>query len=170
MKRVYLDSCIFVAYFSKLPKEYERKDQIINVLSVFSQLEIELWTSMWAITEMVKILILNNHAKPEEVYEIERDIVNACRIEGLKLNFSEVSPLKGYDFKEFFYHIRQGILRHSSGLGDVMHSIIMKNNDLEYVLTFDEKDDFKKIPGLTVLHPRDIILDVSMQKKAEAVH
>ena len=39
-----------------------------------------------------------------------------------------------------------------------MHSIIMKNNGIEQILTFDEKDDFKKIPGFTVLHPKDIKL------------
>ena len=31
----------------------------------------------------------------------------------------------------------------------------MKNNGIDYILTFDEKDDFKQIPGLTVFHPRN---------------
>jgi len=35
----------------------------------------------------------------------------------------------------------------------------MKNNRVAEILTFDEKDDFKKIPDLTVLHPRDIKLN-----------
>ena len=29
-------------------------------------------------------------------------------------------------------------------------------NGIENILTFDEKDDFKQIPGLTVLHPKDM--------------
>ena len=35
----------------------------------------------------------------------------------------------------------------------------MHNNGVATILTFDEKDDFKQIPDLTVLHPRDIKLD-----------
>ncbi len=44
------------------------------------------------------------------------------------------------------------------GVGDVIHSVIMNNNGGADILTFDEKDDFKKIPDLTVLHPRDVTL------------
>lgn len=32
----------------------------------------------------------------------------------------------------------------------------MKNNGITDILTFDEKDDLKQLPGLTVLHPKDI--------------
>ena len=59
---------------------------------------------------------------------------------------------------EFFFHVREGIFTYHSGVGDVIHSVIMNNNGVAHILTFDEKDDFKKIPGLTVLHPRDVTL------------
>ena len=52
--------------------------------------------------------------------------------------------------------MKQGILKYHSGVGDVIHSVIMKNNGIADILTFDEKDDFKQIPDLTVLHPKDI--------------
>jgi predicted nucleic acid-binding protein len=68
----------------------------------------------------------------------------------------DVSPKKDYDFAEFFYDVRQGILSYHSGVGDIIHSVIMRNNGISSILTFDEKDDFKQIPGLTVLHPKDI--------------
>ena len=55
--------------------------------------------------------------------------------------------------------MKQGILKYHSGVGDVIHSVIMKNNSIAYILTFDEKDDFKQIPDLTVLHPKDIKID-----------
>jgi len=35
----------------------------------------------------------------------------------------------------------------------------MKNNKVSDILTFDEKDDFKSIPDLTVLHPKDVKLE-----------
>ena len=68
----------------------------------------------------------------------------------------KVSPSPDYDFREFFFHVRRGILAYHSGVGDVIHSVIMKNNGVSDILTFDEKDDFKKIPGLRVIHPRDV--------------
>jgi hypothetical protein len=34
----------------------------------------------------------------------------------------------------------------------------MKNNDIAEILTFDEKNDLKQIPDLTVLHPKDVRL------------
>jgi predicted nucleic acid-binding protein len=92
------------------------------------------------------------------VAEIESQLVSERRLASLKLYFAEVSPQKDYDFVEFFYHVRQGILRFHSGVGDVIHSVIMKNNSIETILTFDEKDDFKQLPGLTVLLPKDIRL------------
>ena len=76
----------------------------------------------------------------------------------MKILLIEVSPDRDYDFSEFFYHVRQGILMFHSGVGDIIHSVIMKNNGIGDILTFDEKDDFKQIPGLTVLHPKDIKL------------
>ncbi len=88
--------------------------------------------------------------------EIESQLVSEKRLGGLKIQIVDVSPEKDYDFAEFFYHVKQGILRYHSGVGDVIHSVIMKNNGISQILTFDEKDDFKQIPDLTVLHPRDV--------------
>ena len=93
-----------------------------------------------------------------EVSAIEDRLVNERRLQGLRVLFVDVSPRKDYDFPEFFYYVKQGILPHHSGVGDVIHSVIMKNNGITDILTFDEKDDFKKIPGLTVMHPRDITI------------
>jgi predicted nucleic acid-binding protein len=91
-----------------------------------------------------------------DVADIEGQLMNERRLKNLKLEIIEVSPEKGYDFTEFFYHLRQGILKYHSGVGDIIHSVIMKNNAITDILTFDEKDDFKQIPGLVVLHPKDI--------------
>ena len=90
------------------------------------------------------------------VAEIESQLMSERRLKNLKIGLVEVSPDKDYDFAEFFYHVRQGILKYHSGVGDIIHSVIMKNNGITDILTFDEKDDFKQIPGLTVLHPKDI--------------
>ena len=93
-----------------------------------------------------------------EVAEIENRLVSEKRLGGLKIYFADVSPQKDYDFSEFFYHVRQGVLKYHSGLGDVIHSVIMKNNGIDQVLTFDAKTDFTQIPDLTVIHPKDVKL------------
>ncbi|HPN54574.1 MAG TPA: type II toxin-antitoxin system VapC family toxin [Candidatus Moranbacteria bacterium] len=160
MNKIYLDTNIFVSYYSDEDSNRKQKEAVIAAFKVFEQLgDVELWTSMWTITEMVKVLIRNIKMDPEIVSEIEKELLNESRLLNLKIRFADVSPIKDYDFKEFFYHIRNGILNYNSGVGDVMHSIIMKNNDIKHILTFDGKDDFKKIPELTVINPKDVKLD-----------
>jgi predicted nucleic acid-binding protein len=157
MKRIYVDSNVLIAHYSVDKTEEAKKKLMDNALAVFAQLkDVQLWTSMWAITEMVNILVSRKKMNRGDVAEIENQLVNERRLKNLKIYFSEVSPRKDYDFAEFFYHVRQGILKYHSGVGDIIHSVIMKNNGIADILTFDEKDDFKQIPDLTVLHPKDI--------------
>jgi predicted nucleic acid-binding protein len=157
MKRIYLDSNILIAHYAVDKAEEPKKKMVESALTVFAQLrDLQLWTSMWAITEMVNILVSNKKMGRGDVAEIESQLISERRVQNLKIHFADVSPSRDYDFVEFFYHVRQGILKYHSGVGDVIHSVIMKNNEITEILTFDEKDDFKQIPGLTVLHPKDI--------------
>lgn len=157
MRRIYLDSNILIAHYSSEKAEEAKHQQVDNALRVFAQLkDLQLCTSMWAITEMVNILVSSKKMDRGVVAEIESQFVSERRLGGLKISLVDVSPQRDYDFAEFFYNVKQGILRYHSGVGDVIHSIIMKNNGINDILTFDEKDDFKQIPDLTVLHPKDI--------------
>ncbi|MBZ5690059.1 MAG: type II toxin-antitoxin system VapC family toxin [Acidobacteriia bacterium] len=157
MNRLYLDSNVLIAFHSTDKPEEAKRKAVQNALTVFADLkDLRLCTSMWAITEMVNILISRKNLDRGTVAEIESQLVNEKRLQGLKIQIIDVSPEKDYDFAEFFYHVKQGILKYHSGVGDVIHSVIMKNNHIFQILTFDEKDDFKQIPGLTVLHPEDV--------------
>jgi predicted nucleic acid-binding protein len=157
MRRIYIDSNVLIAYFSTDKAEESKKKMVENALGVFAQLkDTQLCTSMWAITEMVNILISSKGIDRTEVAEMENQLVSERRLQKLKIHIVEVSPDKDYDFVEFFYHLKQSILKYHSGVGDVIHSVIMKNNGITEILTFDEEDDFKQIPGLTVFHPKDI--------------
>jgi predicted nucleic acid-binding protein len=157
MNRIYLDSNILIAYYADDKTEETKRKLVDSALNVFAELkDAQLCTSMWAVTEMVNVLVSSKKMDRGAVAEIESQLVNEKRLQNLKIEFVDVSPQDDYDFAEFFYHVRQGILKYHSGVGDIIHSIIMKNNDITYILTFDEKDDFKKIPGLTVMHPKDI--------------
>jgi predicted nucleic acid-binding protein len=159
MKRIYVDSNVLIAHYAIDKPEESNKKLVENALSVFAQLkDVQIWTSMWAVTEMVNILVSHKKMNRLDVAEIENQLVNERRVRNLKIYFCEVSPRKDYDFAEFFYHVRQGILKYHSGVGDIIHSVIMKENDIAHILTFDEKADFKQIPDLTVMHPRDIKL------------
>lgn len=157
MKCIYLDSNILIAHYLVDKVEEPKKALVEGALAVFAQLkDVQLCTSMWAIAEMVNILVSNKKMNRGEVAEIESQLVSERRLKNLKIYLAEVSPQKDYDFGEFFYHVRQANLKYHSGVGDIIHSVIMKNNGITEILTFDEKNDFKQIPGLTVLHPKDI--------------
>lgn len=154
-----MDSNILIAYHATDKAEETKKKMVENALAAFAQLkDTQLCTSMWAVTEMVNILASNKKVDRSEVAEIESQLVSEKRLQKLKIHFIEVSPEKDYDFTEFFFHVKQSILKYHSGVGDIIHSVIMKNNAITEILTFDEKDDFKQIPGLIVYHPKDIKL------------
>ena len=160
MRQIYLDSNILIAHYSLDKAEETKKTMVEKALDVFAELkDVQLCTSIWAITEMVNVLVSNKKLGRGEVAEIESQFEGERRLKNLRIHFVEVSPRKDYDFREFFYHVRQGILNYHSGVGDVIHSVIMKNNAITNILTFDEKDDFKQIPDLTVLHPKDIKIE-----------
>ena len=152
-----MDSNVLIAYYSTdKPAENKRK-LVENALTVFAQLkDVQLCTSMWGVTETVNILVSQKRMNRGDVAEIETQLVSEKHLGNLKIYFAEVSPQRDYDFPGFFYHVRQGILKYHSGLGDIIHSVIMRNNAIADILTFDEKDDLKQIPDLTVLHPKDV--------------
>jgi predicted nucleic acid-binding protein len=159
MRRIYLDGNILISHFSKDKPEESKGKLVANALTVFAGLrDVQLCTSMWALTEMVNILVSQKKLDRGHVAEIESHLTSERRLMDLKIHFLDVSPKNDYDFMEFFYHVRQGILSYHSGVGDIIHSVIMKNNNVANILTFDEKDDFKRIPDLTVIHPRDVKL------------
>ena len=158
MRSIYLDSNVLIAYYSGHRTEQTKNQMVHNVLAVFANArDVWLCTSIWAVTEMVNILISSKRIEPKKVTEIERRI-SLESFGNLKVNILEVSPEKAYSFSSFFADVRLGILSYHSGVGDVIHSVIMKNYGIDHILTFDEKNDFKQIPGLTVFHPKDIKL------------
>ena len=87
-----------------------------QAFAVFADIkDVQLCTSMWAVTEMVNILVSRKNLDRGVVAEIESQLVSEKRLRGLKIQIIEVSPRKDYDFAEFFYHVKQGILKYHSG-------------------------------------------------------
>jgi hypothetical protein len=103
MKRIYLGSNILIAHQSSDKAEEQKKKMVENALSVFAQLtDIQLCTSMWAVTEMVNILVSRHKMERGDVAEIESQLVNEKRLKNLKIDFVDVSPVRDYDFADFF--------------------------------------------------------------------
>ncbi len=57
----------------------------------------------WSITEMVNILVSAKKMLRGEVAEIESRLINERRLNDLRIFLLDVSPLKDYDFNEFFF-------------------------------------------------------------------
>jgi predicted nucleic acid-binding protein len=117
MKRIYLDSNILISHFSTDKAEETKNRLVSEALAVFAQLkDLQLCTSIWSITEMVNILVSQKKMPLGTVAEIESQLMSERRLKNLKIQLVEVSPDKNYDFAEFFYHVRQSILKYHSGL------------------------------------------------------
>jgi predicted nucleic acid-binding protein len=150
---VYLDSCILISYFSKSKKEQEKKKTVGRLVQQLKKLSaVEICISPWTITEMVNILIKDHGMTNEEVWQIETSLVNKRRFCDLKIRILDPQDdsKKGYDFKEFFHDIRETNLKYHPGLADSIHIVIMKNNDINFVITFNVKD-FEEVEGLKVV-------------------
>ena len=103
MKRIYLDSNVLIAYYSADKAEEPKKKAVEEAFAVFADLkDVQLCTSMWAVTEMVNILVSRKNLDRGVVAEIESQLVSEKRLKGLKIQVIEVSPKRDYDFAEFF--------------------------------------------------------------------
>ena len=151
--RVYLDSCILISFFSKSEKEKKNKKVVEAIIEKIGELKaVETCISPWVIAETVNILINNHNMSNKQVWDIESSLINKKRFGKLKIKIlnPKNDSQEDYDFEEFFHDIRETNLKYHPGLADAMHIVIMKNNDVAYVLTFNP-DDFKKVEGLIVV-------------------
>ena len=73
MKRIYLDSNVLIAYYSTDKAEENKRKLVENALTVFAQLkDVQLCTSMWAVTEMVNILVSQKRMNRGDVAEMNK--------------------------------------------------------------------------------------------------
>jgi predicted nucleic acid-binding protein len=62
-----------------------------------------------------------------------------------------VSLKKDYSFEEFFYEVQETLLKYKGSLGDVIHSVVMKNNKIDTILSTDS--EFEGMKDLYVINP-----------------
>jgi len=147
MKTIYLDTNIFITYFLKR----DGFDEIQNFMKDNKD-DLDLVTSDWTLTEIVKVLVNEYKTSPKKVADFIQKLLREKRIFGNKFSFIKVNKKKDYDFEEFFYDIQKIILAYNNSVSDSIHSLIMKNNKIKYILTTNEKD-FQGIRGLIVINP-----------------
>ncbi len=147
MKIVYLDTNIFITFFLKR----DGFDRIEDFLKK-NKKEFDLVTSDWTLTEIVKVLINKYRIQPKKVADYIQKLQREKRVFGNKFSFIRVNKDKSYDFEEFFFHLQKIILEYNNGVPDSIHSLIMKNNSLKYILTTNDKD-FEGIKGTFVINP-----------------
>jgi predicted nucleic acid-binding protein len=156
MRLIYLDTNVLVASYAVDEAENEKKTLAERAFAVFQQLsDVELCTSMWAVTEMVNTLVREKKMERGAVAEVASTLQRKKRLWNLKISFVEVSPQKNYNFDDFFVDVGEAIHAYRSHLADAIHVVIMRNNGITQILTFDGKWD---VPDLTVLHPKNVIL------------
>jgi predicted nucleic acid-binding protein len=157
IKRIYIDACILIAIFSSHKEEREKKKLVLKCFNLLKDFQnLQLFTSSWAIAEMLNVFICRHKMRPGKVREIEEQIMHTERIHNLKIYLIDASPLPNYSVREFLYHVHKAILSYHPGLGDAMHWVIMKNNQIKKILTLDTKG-FAMMPGLEVIEPIKII-------------
>lgn len=124
MQRWYVDSCVFVAYYSARKEEKERRAIAARIFQDASEaVDLELVTSHWALTELAKVLIKTHNMDRERVGQIISNLIRKGRIEGAKVNFVDVSPRGDYSFSEMCSDLQDGIMSYSIGFQDVLHTI-----------------------------------------------
>jgi len=167
MKKIYLDTNIFVALLAKGKSvETDNRKIVKNALKIFSKFgNVRLLTSIWTITEMAKALINQKKMSNKIVASIVNEVVSTNKLAEFEVEILEVHPKKGYGFNNFFDDVREKMILYNPGWGDAIHSVIMKNNNINEILTLDGKKDFKIIPGIIVVDPKDIVLSNNVISK-----
>jgi predicted nucleic acid-binding protein len=143
-KKIYLDSCIFIKIFTK-EQDYQKIGEFL------SDPDIEFVTSDWTWTEIVKVLIKTKKVSEKKVSNYIQSLLRMKKIEGIRFDIISVSPEKDYTFEEFFYEVQKTLLKYKGSLGDVLHSVIMKNNKIDTILSTDS--EFEGMKGIYVINP-----------------
>ena len=146
-KIIYLDSCIFISKFLKEEKH-------VKIMKFLKETEnsSEFVTSDWTLTEVVKVLIKEKKKSPSGVAKFVQEIIRINEIDEIKFNWIKIEgKIKNYTFEKFFYQIQERQLKFKGSLGDVIHGVIMTNNNIKNILTTDS--EFSGMKEVNVFNP-----------------
>lgn len=155
--RLYVDTCILVAYYHNKPPDDHRL--VVNCLKVArdNPRKITLEVSDFVFTEFVKVLQGKEGISESDVFRRLSEMLRLKKI-GKKFPFRLIEAEgkeRDYSFNDFFVGLQKILLEARPGIADAIHAQIMLNNNRKRILTFDT-DDFSQISGIETLHPKEI--------------
>ncbi len=156
MDNIYLDTNIIVSLYLK-DKNYEEVKSALDTLSNLR--DVQFVTSDFSFIETAKVLINTHHEQPKTVAKEINKIQKNSKIGDFVFTILETSPDSTYEFNDFWNDVGQNMNLYNPGWGDSFHCVIMKNNKVKKILSRDEKDDFEIVPGIELMHPRDIRIE-----------
>lgn len=147
---LYLDACIFIANSHSKHENHESVKTCIDSLENF---EIDLFSSEWALIEMMRVLIRDYGYSQENAERIANDYRKKSKIGKLKVNFIDLDSDKSLNFNKFFEYLKyQMINAKELHLADAIHNLIMSNNKIKNILTVD--DHFNVLKEVITIHPK----------------
>lgn len=151
-----MDTCVFVAYADTEDSDEKHKKILTFIEKSKDRKDIDFYASSWALTEAMKVLLIEKKKKKQTVLEFSDKIVRTARLGDLKFEWINKPLKKGYDFDDFFYDVQERLLAHRIGIGDIMHLVLMDMHKIDTIVTFDDKD-FNKFKEIKAIKPQNLI-------------
>lgn len=158
-RKLYLDTGLLIGFYRE---EDEHHDNAINFFKKTKTLKnLDLVCSEFTITEFAQACVSRGYFSELETHRITEKLLITHKI-GRKYPFKMISA-KGkeetYSFGDFFVDVKNIILDPRSErlhLADAIHSVIMRNNKIKNVVTYN-KQDFSGISGINPHEPDEIV-------------
>jgi predicted nucleic acid-binding protein len=127
-------------------------------------LEIELYSSEWALIEMIKALVREFSYSKEKANIIADRFRKKRKIGKLMLHFVDIDSSKACDFKQFFDYLKNQLIEVKDvHLADAIHSLIMSNNNIDTILTTDTQ--FSVLEKVTSIQP-EVFVKIKPKSKS----
>jgi predicted nucleic acid-binding protein len=149
---LYLDTCIFLRIYDKKDKLSKKICSVIESLNKSN--EITFCLSDFVFTEAIKVIDETNLTR-DNIITIINKIIRINKMEKYSIKILEGEGNKKYNLAEFFTDIQEIIINtkpHAS-IADAIHSVIMVNNKVKYILTLDIEDwgEISKVEGKGII-------------------
>ena len=159
LRKLYIDTCLIIGYYNANDPDNQHQRAINFFDRVKNMTNIKLYCSPFTITEFVQGYVGIHNQADEQAYKIANSLLLSNKI-NKKYPF-DILRTKGidenYEFEDFFIDIQTILLNTTPrpGIADSIHATIMKNNNINEIVTFNIRD-FQNIDGITSLLPEDI--------------
>ena len=160
MIKLYLDTNLLIAYYYSQDSEGKHGRSKDFFSEIIKKTKIKLYCSHFTITEFTQAYITKQDVSEAEVHRVANSLLLTNKIDK-KYSFTMVDvkgKQKGYTFEDFFLDIQTVLLSTTPrpGIADAMHAIIMENNKIKNIVTFD-KGDFENIEKVVALEPEEVL-------------